>query len=98
MDGKMFDGVGKFLVVCAGAIAAAGVIVGVGGTKLMSGGKEDSVVGVKLSAEQEVLRKNGALCDAYLKEAFGKALSAPKGQQVVKLELPKNPAQNCPKK
>lgn len=91
--------IGEALIGMAILIGLGGLVVGGGVT--VAGGKllenKNDIVGVELTKEQQVLRKNGALCDAYLIQAFDKALAAEnKKDRIVKLELPANPAQNCP--
>ena len=92
MGGDMFRGIGTVLLTAAFGIAVVGGGVGYGVSHFQD--KNDgATVGVRLTHDQTVLRKNGALCDAYMKAAFDQSLSTGK---VVDLKLPPNPAQNCP--
>jgi hypothetical protein len=93
----MYENLGKDIAKAFAAVAVVGVVV-TGGIFYGMGHHEGNVhnsatVGVRLTDEQKILRKNGAVCDAYLTEAFKQSL---KEGKVVELKLPANPAQNCP--
>lgn len=93
------DGLGTLAIVAAGSIAVGGAVVGISLDHAFNAAadKDPAVIGVRLTSEQQILRKNGALCDAYLTQSFTSAMAKPPGQQIVTLHLPKNPAQSCPK-
>lgn len=104
MDGQgMSEILGKVLIAGASACVIGGAVIGGGGywavKKLTS--NNDAVVGVRITAEQQTLRKNGALCDADLTKAFEQAVAEFKGGKgenlVINLKLPANPTQNCPR-
>lgn len=90
--GEILLGIGKWVLVAGTALGAL-IMGGIWGVSKLTG-SGDTTVGVTLTKEQQTLRKNGALCDAYLTEAFAQSL---RENKVVELKLPANPAQNCPK-
>lgn len=90
--GNFMDGVGKALLIAAFGVAVVGGGIGYG-VSHYSDKNDGATVGVRMTKEQLILQKNGALCDGYLKNAFDKSLTEKK---VVDLKLPQNPAQNCP--
>lgn len=92
MGGDMFRGLGTALLTAAFGLAVVG---GGAGYALShySDKNDGATVGVRMNKEQLILRKNGALCDAYLKAAFDQSVAQ---QKVVDLKLPPNPAQQCP--
>jgi hypothetical protein len=92
MGSGMMDGLGKALLVMAFGIAAVGGGIG-WGVSHFSDKNDGATVGVRMTKEQMILRKNGALCDGYLTQAFDQSLKA---EKVVDLKLPQNPAQHCP--
>ncbi|TAL36497.1 MAG: hypothetical protein EPN97_06235 [Alphaproteobacteria bacterium] len=93
MGGDMFRGLGTMLLTAAFGIAAIGGGIGYGISHLSQDDNDGAAVGVRMTQEQQILRKNGAVCDAYLTAAFSQSL---KEGRVVDLKLPANPAQNCP--
>lgn len=98
MDGRAFDGLWKGVLTLAFAGAAV-----IGGGAYVAGRMHqdgDHVIGVRVTQEHDVLRRNGALCDAWLAQAFGDAVKAyaggEKDKTVVTLALPSGAAQQCP--
>ncbi|MEZ0225494.1 MAG: hypothetical protein ACAH83_13140 [Alphaproteobacteria bacterium] len=93
----MYENLGKDLmkvfagVVLVGTVGAGAIFYGIGHHE---GNVHNSATyGVRLSDEQKTLRKNGAVCDNYLVEAFKQSL---KEGKTIDLKLPANPTQNCP--